>query len=169
MSGRKTNVSPALAAVATASEAFESRWTMRALKRVDPALYSLFAEQEADYGRALLSGTEAEVEEQAGAMVRGYAAIAKRMVEANEPDDAYLLGIDPVSGTRVAIGDQKHAAARVRELEPVGEVIFITPDEVACIVAGLEAIKRAKNIFPDCEVISLRPNEAAKGDSIAAE
>lgn len=162
----KTNpawLAGAVAAVADAASAFESRWTMRALKRVDERLHDLFREQEADYTQALVTGDQAAVEEQAGAMVRGYAALAKRMSESGEPDDAYVLGIDPTTGFRVAIGDQRHAAQRARELHG-DSVAWLTPDEVASIVAGLEMIKRAKSIFPDCEVIDLRPKEAAKGD-----
>ncbi|CAK0751525.1 hypothetical protein WCLP8_2220001 [uncultured Gammaproteobacteria bacterium] len=42
------------------------------------------------------------------------------------PDDAYLLGIHGGTGTRVAIGEQKHAIARlVRFLVITGERIKI--------------------------------------------
>ena len=145
----------AMDTVGRAAEAFEGRWTLRALKRVDEKLHELFTEQEEDYGQALIVGDQGAVEEQAGAMVRAYVAVTQRMVEAQEPDDVYLLGLDAHTGTRVAIGDQQHARARVRELHG-DAVIWFTPDEVAAMVAGLEAIKRAKAVWPDAEVIQIR-------------
>jgi hypothetical protein len=63
---------------------------------------------------------------------------------------SYLLGQDMRIGFRVAIGQQKAAAHRVRKLH--GEtVVWITPDEVAAIVANLEAFKPIaviKRLFP---------------------
>ena len=155
-------VATAMAAVAAAAEAFEGRWTMRALARVDRGLHDLFAEQEADYGKALVTGTEAEVEEQAAAMVRGYVAIAKRMADSGEADDAYMLGIDPSTGFRVAIAEQRHAASRVRELAGGDgqEVMVLTPDEVAAIVGGLQVLGKVKAVWPDAEVIRFRQQEA---------
>ena len=73
----------------------------------------------------------------------------------------YLLGLH--AGTRVAIGEQKHAIARVRELHG-SPVVWITPDEVAALIAGLEAIKTAKSLWPDAEIIRLYPKELPTGD-----
>ena len=42
------------------------------------------------------------------------AAAARAMEAARAEDDAYLLGCHGGTGTRVAIGEQKHAIARVR-------------------------------------------------------
>ena len=149
--------------VAGAAEAFESRWTLNALKRVDPDLHQIFSEQQELYHEALIRGGEHEVEEQAAAMCRGWAAVARAMETAGAEDDAYLLGCHGGTGTRVAIGAQKHAIARVRELH--GDmVIWITPDEVAALVGGMELLKAAKGVFPDAEVINLYPSEPAIGD-----
>jgi hypothetical protein len=149
--------------VAKAAEAFESRWTLAALKRVDPDLHRIFNEQQGLYHQALITGSDQEVEEQAAAMCRGWAAVARAMEAASADDDAYLLGFHSGTGTRVAIGEQKHAIARVRELHG-DKVIWITPDEVAALVGGMELLKAAKGVFPDAEIINLYPNEPAQGD-----
>jgi hypothetical protein len=149
--------------VAGAAEAFESRWTLNALKRVDPDLHQIFNEQQDLYHEALIRGSDPEVEEQAAAMCRGWAAVARAMEAAKAEDDAYLLGFHGGTGTRVAIGGQKHAIARVRELHG-DKVIWITPDEVAALVGGMELLKAAKGVFPDAEVINLYPNEPAMED-----
>jgi len=149
--------------VAEAAKAFESRWTLAALKRVDADLYKIFNEQQGLYHEALITGTDHEVEEQAAAMCRGWAAVARAMEAARAEDDAYLLGFHGGTGTRVAIGEQKHAIARVRELHG-DKVIWITPDEVAALVGGMELLKAAKGVFPDAEIINLYPNEPAQGD-----
>jgi hypothetical protein len=150
--------------VAEAAKAFESRWTLTALKRVDADLHRLFNEQQDLYHQALITGSDHEVEEQAAAMCRGWAAIARAMETAEAEDDAYLLGFHGATGTRVAIGEQKHAIARVRELHG-DKVVWITPDEVAALVGGMELLKAAKGVFPDAEVINLYPNEPAKEDA----
>jgi hypothetical protein len=70
------------------------------------------------------------------------------------------------SGFRVAIGQQKAAAKRVRELHG-DRVVWVTPDEVAAIVANLEAFKpiaAIKRLFPGAEIVNVFPGEPAKGD-----
>ena len=150
--------------VAEAAKAFESRWTLTALKRVEADLHRLFNEQQDLYHQALITGSDREVEEQAAAMCRGWAAIARAMETTGVEDDAYLLGFHGATGTKVAIGEQKHAIARVRELHG-DKVVWITPDEVAALVGGMELLKAAKGVFPDAEVINLYPNEPAKEDA----
>ncbi|MBT7612335.1 MAG: hypothetical protein HN577_03885 [Rhodospirillaceae bacterium] len=152
-----------MAQVAGAAEAFESRWTLNALRRNDPDLHQIFGEQQDLYHEALIRGSDHEVEEQAAAMCRGWAAVARAMDAAEAEDDAYLLGCHGGTGTRVAIGEQKHAIARVRELHG-DKIIWITPDEVAALVGGMELLKAAKGVFPDAEVINLYPNEPAIED-----
>ena len=70
------------------------------------------------------------------------------------------------SGFRVAIGQHKAAAQRVRKL--YGEtVVWFTPDEVAAIVANLDAFKPVamiKRLFPGAEILDVHPGEQpAKG------
>ena len=149
--------------VGEAAKSFESRWTLAALKRVDADLHRRFDEQQGLYHQALITGSDHEVEEQAAAMCRGWAAVTRAMEAAGAEDDAYLLGFHGATRTRIAIGEQKHAIARVRELH--GDmVIWITPDEAAALVGGMELLKAAKGVFPDAEVIDLYPNEPAQGD-----
>ena len=149
--------------VGEAARSFESRWTLAALKRVDAGLHRRFTEQQDLYHQAQITGSDHEVEEQAAAMCRGWAAVTRAMAAAGAEDDAYLLGFHGATGTRIAIGEQKHAIARVRELHG-DKVIWITPDEVAALVGGMELLKAAKGVFPDAEIINLYPNEPAQGD-----
>ena len=91
-------------------------------------------------------------------MCRGWAEIARTMEATDAEDDAYLLGLHGATGTKVAIGEQKHAIARVRDLHG-DKVIWITPDEVAALVGGMELLKAAKGVFPDAEIINTYPVE----------
>jgi hypothetical protein len=158
--------------VSDAAKAFESRWTLRALKRIDPGLYDLLAEQRSLWEAALIKGEETDVEAQTEAMCRGWRAVARRMEEAGAEDDAYLLGRDERTGLRVAIGDQLAAMDRVREVEvpgpldendqPVMErvpVTWVTPDEVATLLAAQQELLRIKGAFVGAEIIDLYPTE----------
>jgi hypothetical protein len=149
--------------VSDAAAPFESRWTLRALQRLDAELHDRLLDQQGLYHHALITGTPDDVEEQSAAMCRGWAAATRAMEAGGVSDDAYLLGLHAATGTRVAIGDQKHAIARVRDLHG-DQVVWITPDEVAALIAGLEAIKVAKSLWPDAEIIQLYPKEPAKSD-----
>ena len=144
--------------VSEAAAPFESRWTLRALQRFDTDLHDRLVDQQQLYHQALIMGGANDVEEQSAAMCRGWAAVTRVMEAGAIPDDAYLLGDH--AGTRVAIGEQTHAIARVRDLYGA-RVIWITPDEVAALVAGLEAFKTAKALWPDAETIRLYPGEPA--------
>lgn len=138
-----------------AAAAFESRWTLRALRRVDAELYEAVCDQRSLFHEALITGEDAAVREHGEAMCRGWAAAVRRLEEAAEPDDAFLLGQDTRTGLKVAISDQRAASARVRELH--GErVCFLTPDEVAAMFAGLQGVAAVKALWPNSEVIEVR-------------
>ena len=144
-----------LGEVSSAAAQFESRWTMLALRRVDEGLARRLHEQRGLFDEACFAGEGSEVEEHGAAMCRGYAAAVRALTSADEPDDAYLLGSDPASGLKVAIGSQKAAVARVREIHGQ-DVIWLTPDEVAALMASVEAFKfvgAVKQLFPGAEVI----------------
>lgn len=144
--------------VSEAARPFESRWTLRALYAEDKELYLRFREQQALWSEALVTGSEIDIEDQTAAMCRGWHAIARRMEEAGAPDDAYLIGVDPNTGMRVAIGDQLAARDRVREID--GEkTIWLTPHEVATLLASTQVIASLKNLFPGAELIDLYPSE----------
>lgn len=144
-----------LGEVSSAAALLESRWTGLALRRVDPELARRLHEQRGLFDEACFAGAASEIEEQGSAMCRGYAAAVRALTQADAPDDAYMLGSDPVSGCKVAVGLQKAALARVRSVH--GEdVIWITPDEVAALMASVEAFKfvgAVKQFFPGAEVI----------------
>jgi hypothetical protein len=144
-----------MADVSKAALSFEGRWTRLALRRHDPELAQALHEQEGLFHHALFSGNPAFVAEHGAAMVRGYHAVAKAMADAGEEDDAYMLGADPQSGMKVAIGQQKAGAQRVRTLYGQ-DVIWITPDEVAVMMASVEQFKiigAVKRFFPGAEIV----------------
>lgn len=153
--------------VSSAASLFERRWTRHALKRVDGVLAQRLQEQRDLFDRALATGTAAEIETQGAAMCRGYAIATKAMEASGEADDSYIIGQDSRSGFRVAIGNQKAAADRVAELEG-RPVVWISADEVAAMMAGLEGFKQlaaVKQFFPGAEVVDIRPHDPAKADS----
>ena len=153
-------------AVAEAALPFESRWTLAALKRVDADLYRRFRDQHPLFDQALFTGTAEEIDLHGAALCRGYSQVIQALERAAEPDDAYLLGEDMRTGFRVAIGQQKAAARRVRGVHGQA-VIWITPDEVAAVIANVEAFKPIaviKRLFPGAEMLDLHPGEPAKGD-----
>ncbi len=158
---RALDIAAVMRRVSEAAAPFESRWTLTALHRIDPDLHDRLLDQQSLYHQALVTGDAEDVEEQSAAMCRGWVTVTRVMVAAAVPDDAYQLGFH--AGTRVAIGEQKHAVSRVRDLHG-NPVIWITPDEVAALVAGVEAIKTAKSLWPDAETIRLYPREPAQHD-----
>jgi hypothetical protein len=157
--------------VSIAAQSFESRWTSRALRRVDAVLAQAMREQIDLYQEACVTGSRADVEEHGAATVRGYQAITKAMIDAAEPDDAYMIGRDGKTGLVVAIGDQKACVERVREV--VGQAaVWCSPDEVAALLAGIEGFKMiaaVKNRFPGAEIIERFPEEPAKNDGLVGD
>lgn len=154
--------------VSEAAMSFESRWTMRALRRVSADMHEAMTDQLALYHEALVTGQKREVDEHAAATIRGYVAVTGVMQAAGEPDDAYVLGFDARTGTRIAIGDQKACIARVREVHGA-KVVWITADECAALFAqveGFKTISAIKNLFPGTEIVDKYPNEPAKADAL---
>lgn len=152
-----------LSSVSDAAAAFESRWTMRALARVDADLSRRLSEQRSFWDAACVTGTDDDIALQGGGMVRGYAAAVRALAAAGTEDDAYMLGSCSRTGCRVAIGHQRAAVDRVRELHG-DRVIWITPDEVAALMASVEAFKfvgAVKQLFPGAETIDRYPDQPA--------
>jgi hypothetical protein len=154
-------------AVSEAAIPFESRWTWATLKRVDSDVYCRLREQCDLFDCTVDAGSIAEIWLHGAAMCRGYAKAFQVLQHAAEPDDAYQLGQDPRTGFRVAVGQQKAAAKRVRELH--GEaVVWITPDEVAALMANVEVFKpiaAVKRLFPGAEILDARSGHPAEGDA----
>jgi hypothetical protein len=136
-----------------------------ALKRVDPDVHRRLSEQRDLFDRALDTGSAEDIELHGAAMCRGYAKAFRVLERAAEPDDGYQLGQDPCTDFRIAIGHRKDAAQRVREVHG-DAVVWITPDEVAALIAGIQAFKpivAIKRLFPGAEILDLCPAERAKG------
>ncbi len=156
-------VSEAMALVAPAESAFTSRWRLSTLARLDPELAKRLEEQRMLYDHSLVAGTDADTKEQAGAMVRGWRAAVARMEAPLINDDAYFVGMDVTTHTCVVIGHAKQSVARAQMLAK-GDMagrpcIFMTPDEIARLIGGFEALKATKALFPDAEVVELFPRE----------
>ncbi len=156
---RTVDVAAVMRTVTAAAAPFESRWTLRALQRTDVGLHQRLVEQMDLYHEALVTGSDDDVEEHSAAMQRGWAAATRAMEAAGAEDDAYLIGRH-LSGVVVAIGDNRHAVARVRTVHG-DQVVWVTPDEVAALIAGLETIKALKGLWPGAEIIRLYPTEPA--------
>ena len=127
-----------------ASHSFKRRWTLASLRRVDEGLLRKFEEQLRLYDAAMLLHDRAEIEEQASAMCRGWAAITSRMESSGAAEDAYLEGFDGRTGTRVRISSQRETCDE--------EAIWITPDEVAVLLGSMNELKQLKQIFPGATV-----------------
>jgi hypothetical protein len=104
-------------AVTEAAVAFERRWTLAALGRIDRDLYCRLLNQRGLFDKAALTGTPREIEAHGAALCRGWAMAVHALEIAGVADNAYMLGQCPRTGFQVAIGDQKAAAERV--LPPV--------------------------------------------------
>src|SRR6187402_1522734 len=134
------SVSLWLQRISEAAQAFEMRWTMLTLQRVDADLAARLADQRNLWVEAVIRGARIDVDRQGAAMVRGYVAAAAALEAADVPDEAYQVGRDPRSGIVVAIGAQKAAGERAREAYG-DKVIHITPDEIAALFGQIEALR----------------------------
>ena len=140
----------ALSLVTPAEMAFKSRWRMSTLERVDPDLAQALREQQALYDSAMLKGTDDDVRVQSEAMVRGWRAACQKMEHPLQEDDAYFIGFDTFTGTKVCIADHKACAARAQQVHGQ-KVLLVTPDEVAKLMGGMTALTQVKGAFPDAE------------------
>lgn len=159
-------IEEAMKRTSEAAEAFEGRWTMRALKRIDAEIGQALQDQIDLFNQALVTGAMSQVKLQGEALIRGYVACAKIMSESGEPDDAYMIGQDMATGTKVAVGFNRSCINRVRELH--GErVVWVTPDEVASMFAGMQTVAKVKQLWPGAEIerIDRYEDEPAKGDA----
>lgn len=141
--------------ISAAAGTFEARWTMIGLRRHDHDLAVALHEQKEMFAEVCAIGDMNEMQIHGASLVRGYAAAVKAMEAAQIPDDSYLLGVCPTTGFKVAIGVQK--AARKRVVELYGQdVVMISPDEVATLMASSEAfmtVAAIKKKFPGAEVV----------------
>ena len=142
----------------TAAALFERRWTWLALRRVDDDLATRLHEQRGLYNEACVTGAPQDITEHGAALCRGYAAALKTMEDAGEPDDAYLLGQCPTTGLKVAVGHHPGSIGRIAKMHG-SDVIWISPDEIATLMATAEAFTRVaalKRAFPGAEVVNVR-------------
>jgi hypothetical protein len=153
--------------VTEAALQLERRWTYAALRRVSPVIWRALHEQRDLFAEVCVTGRPREIVDHGEATVRGYQAAVQALEAAEEPDDAYMLGVDLVTGLKVAIGQQRAAVHRVMEVHG-NAVIWVTPDEVARMLAGLESFKAigaVKKMFPGAEVIDRYEAEGNLDDS----
>jgi hypothetical protein len=140
--------------IADAQRAFESRWTLQSLRRVNPELYVRFTEQQEITAEAQVTGSDSERRAQEEALERGWRALVTAMQ--NQPENAYLTGLDGRTGLRVAISEQ----LAVRVVEQDGErMIHLTPDEVATLLASVQGIALIKQLLPGAVLTDLYPGE----------
>lgn len=119
--------------VAAHAAAFEGRWRRVSLARLDGDLAARFDEQLALWHAALAGPDDDDVRHQGEAMIRGWDAAIMRMERADIGDDVpCLIGYDQASHAQVVIAYAPSVFTR-RE----SAAMFLTPDEVAKLVAGL--------------------------------
>jgi|KBSMisStaDraftv2_1062788.scaffolds.fasta_scaffold251922_2 hypothetical protein len=138
-----------------AAAGFEARWTVIGLRRHDHDLAVALHEQKELFAEACAVGDMNEIKVHGASLVRGYAAAVRAMEAAEIPDDSYVLGVCPTTGFKVAIGTQKASQARVVELHGQ-DVVWVSPDEVATLMASSEAfmtVAAIKRKFPGAEVV----------------
>jgi len=140
---------------------FEQRWTYAALRRVSRDVASRLHGQRNLFAEACIKGASRDVVDHGSALIRGYQVAVKTLEEAGEADDAYMLGVDLVTGLKVAIGQQRGAIVRIRQVHGQ-DVIWLTPDEVARIMSGLESFKTVEAVkrrFPGAEILDRYEDE----------
>lgn len=137
-----------------AAALYEARWTLRALRRVDAELCDAIEEQRSMFHEALITGEDEDIIEQGEAMCRGWAAAIRRMEQEQVAEDAGMVGFDPATGMKVVISGQRAVEQRAKEL--YGDtVVFLTPDEVAAMFAGLQSVAKVKALWPGAEIVRM--------------
>jgi hypothetical protein len=96
--------------VSEAALAFERRWTLAGLRRVDADVAGRLVTQQRLFDSAMEDGTADDAALHGAAMVRGWRKAVEVMEAAGGADDAYVLEQDPRTGLRVAIGESKAVA-----------------------------------------------------------
>lgn len=141
-----------------AALAFEGRWTMLALRRINADIEQRLREQRSRFAQACITGGAVEIREEGEALCRGYRVAAQALEDAGEADDAYLIGRCPLTGLTVVIGEHPAAAMRAREL--YGEdVLWFSPDEIASVLVSptaMQSLLAVKRKFPGAEMIDKR-------------
>jgi hypothetical protein len=156
VSGLSMNVdADCLEMVSIAEDMFLGRWRLSSLAAVDPELYERLKEQRTLFDVALFGSEPRETQSQAEATVRGWKAACALMDGLSAPDDAFQYGTDPTTGTVVAIGIRPPSDGRL-QLKKGQRVIFVTPDEVAKLVAGAGLLASIKHAFPDAEILNVK-------------
>jgi len=146
---------------------FEGRWMMLSLHRVDEELYKNLMEQNDIFDDVSITGSVEDVEEHGEATIRGYEIAIKRMEKSEIEDDSYMMGRCPMTGLKIAIGSKKGSTKRVREVYGQ-DVVFMSPDELATIVAfrgdverkGIIFIEAVKKQWPGAELIKRYEEES---------
>ncbi|GJE45684.1 hypothetical protein [Methylobacterium soli] len=131
--------------------AHEARWTLAALRRVDPEIGARLDRQIGLWLEAARTGDEDEIELQGGGLARGYRKAAEIMQAADAEDDSYLLGHDAASGLTLAIGHSPASAEAVK-VNHGPDAVWMTPDEVAGLLqslGGFETIAAIKRAWPE--------------------
>lgn len=140
--------------VETVRSAFDARWTMSALERVDRELAERLRSQVSKFHKSLLMSELDEVQKHGAATVRGYRRAIETMDTARAEPDAYLVGQDSQSGLRVVVS--RTNATLTNPPADLGENVFIVQvDELARLFAStpnLAFIAAVAKAVPGCGV-----------------
>lgn len=142
--------------VAEAAGAFESRWTVHALRVALPELAGQFEAQLERFRSSLAGGTAVEIDTEGARLCRAYTHIAAELAKAGTSNDAVMIGTDVRSGFRIAIGRSPLLAKRT------DGAVWFSPDEIATMIAlndRLNKIAQVKAAFPGAEIGEVRSEE----------
>lgn len=148
--------------VTAAATAFEARWTLAALSRVDAELHAKLSRQIGLWHAAMRGDSAHDLERQGQGLVRGYQRAAEAMALSGEADDAFYVGHDAASGLCIAIGHQMASAAHAQEAFP--GAVFLTPDEIAALlgrIMGIDQVVAVKRAWPGAVVTSVGDKAAS--------
>lgn len=151
MSADETAVEAMLARVADAAAAYQSRWTLRALRALDADLCAAVEEQRGLFHEACVCGELAEVQKHGEAMCRGWAAARAVAISAKIEEDAYIYGFCASTGMKVAISVEMGAASAVLRQDGV---FVLSSDEVASLFSAMQFVSKVKSLWPGAEALA---------------
>lgn len=144
--------------VQTAEDLFTTRWRLGSLRNVDAELHQRLREQVSLFEKALFGSSDKETRLQAEATVRGWKAACAAMEALEQPHDAFMYGTDARTGLVVAIGERPRSQSALKD----SQAVFLTPGEVAALVARDPVLTAAKQAFPDAELLDAWPPKKAE-------
>ena len=140
--------------VAEAEDSVRARWSLAALRRVQPDYADQMGRQSERWATACVTGADRDVLAEGRSMIKGWQAIELAFQGHSTDHDAYLVGQDASTGLTVVVGDRKGSEAAFKATDGADpRVIHLTPDEVATLAAAAGMVVAVKQEFDGAEVV----------------